>query len=65
MSSTRVVDLGSVRRSHPEITICSPAGARSRSDMLRLQTNRLNISVAYRLAPTYMAQINPQKSLTT
>ena len=37
MSSTRVIDLGKVRRSHPGITICNPAGVRSRSDISRLQ----------------------------
>ena len=34
MSSTRVVDLGNVRRSHPGMTIWNPAGVRSRLDML-------------------------------
>jgi hypothetical protein len=61
ISSTRVVDLGEVRRSHPGITICSPAGMRSRSDVSRVQINRLDISVAYRLA--YL-ELNPQKKST-
>jgi hypothetical protein len=62
MSSTRVVDLGNVRRSQPGITICSPAGVRSTSDILRLRVDQLGARVAHRLAATYTVQHNPQKN---
>ena len=60
MSSTRVVDFGNVRRSHPGITICSPAAVRSTSDMLGSELIDW-ARVAHPLACTYTGRLNPQK----